>query len=59
MIFDGYDDAWKGERNSPRLGLEVEDLSIARSHLVDELVAAFFVAMAVMWVVTTMAGIFA
>jgi len=33
--------------------------SIARSHLVDELVAAFFVAMAVMWVVTTMAGIFA
>ena len=31
---------------------------IALSHLVDELVIAFFVAMAVMWVVTTIAGIF-
>jgi hypothetical protein len=31
---------------------------IALSRLVDELVMAFFVAMAVMWVVTTIAGIF-
>ena len=30
----------------------------ALSGLVDELVVAFFVAMAVMWVVTTIAGIF-
>jgi hypothetical protein len=31
---------------------------MAVSGLVDELVVAFFVAMAVMWVVTTIAGIF-
>jgi hypothetical protein len=29
------------------------------SQLIDELVIAFFVAMAVMWVVTTVAGVFA
>jgi hypothetical protein len=33
--------------------------NVARSRLVNELVAAFFVAMAAMWVVTTIAGIFA
>jgi hypothetical protein len=32
---------------------------VALSHLVDELMIAFFVAMAVMWVLTAMAGIFA
>jgi hypothetical protein len=31
---------------------------IALSHLVDQLMIAFFVAVAVMWVVTTIAGIF-
>jgi hypothetical protein len=31
---------------------------IALSHLVDQLMIAFFVAIAVMWVVTTIAGIF-
>ena len=31
---------------------------IALSRLVDELMIAFFVAMAVMWVVTTIAGLF-
>lgn len=31
---------------------------IALSQLVDELMIAFFVAMAVMWVVTTIAGLF-
>jgi hypothetical protein len=31
---------------------------VGLSHLVDELLIAFFVAMAVMWVVTAMAGIF-
>ena len=33
--------------------------NVARSRLINELVAAFFVAMAAMWVVTTIAGIFA
>jgi hypothetical protein len=31
---------------------------VVLSHLVDELVIAFFVAMAAMWLVTTVAGIF-
>jgi hypothetical protein len=31
---------------------------VVLSHLVDELVVAFFVAMAAMWLVTTIAGLF-
>jgi hypothetical protein len=42
----------EGARNSGRRP------DVALSRLVDELVMAFFVAMAVMWVITTIAGLF-
>ena len=38
---------------------EIPGRELALNRLAGELVSAFFVAMAVMWVVTTIAGIFA
>jgi len=38
---------------------ETPGWEVALNRLTSELVAAFFIAMAVMWVVTTIAGIFA
>jgi len=38
---------------------EIPDGKLALNRLTGELVAAFFIAMAVMWVVTMIAGIFA
>ena len=38
---------------------EIPGWEVALDRLIGELVCAFFVAMAVMWIVTTLAGIFA
>jgi hypothetical protein len=50
-----------GMRSSAFIGRTMDSgrrPDIALSHLVDQLMIAFFLAIAVMWVVTTVAGIF-
>ena len=52
----GDTDSFRGIHRPQRAEGSKKDLALSR--LIDELVVAFFVAMAVMWVVTAIAGLF-